>query len=245
MVGEYVIKPLSQEKLESYFKMRFRTAKTHNKALLSQQSSETGLETDVFDPISLHIGTFQKGTLVGCSRLTQPKNLSIFLERERAPESARLKEQAEFDKKSLPSSAFLKDRDLIKLEYFLEGIKFSGKRFSEAGRFINTSSDFNPRVVAHMLGYIWALNTFYDIDYCFFNTTRAHARYYTRLFDCKPVLPELSFNTGAKAEKYLLYADIKEPPKRQIEMIRGILGAFEKSGKPSTVLLHKVMKMAS
>lgn len=245
MVGEYVIKPLSQEKLESYFKMRFRTAKTYNKALLSQQSTETGLEMDVFDPFSLHIGTFQKGTLVGCSRLTQPKNLSIFLERERTLESVRLKEQAEFDKKSLPSSAFLKDRDLIKLEYFLEGIKFSGKRFSEAGRFINTSSDFNPRVVAHMLGYVWALNAFYEIDYCFFNTTQAHARYYTRLFNCKPILPELSFNTGAKAKKYLLYADIKKPPKRQIDIIKGILNSFKKNGRPGAVSLHKVLKMAS
>ncbi|MDW3651793.1 MAG: hypothetical protein R8P61_32240 [Bacteroidia bacterium] len=217
----------------------------YNKALLSQAANEARLEMDLFDPISLHIGTFQNDRLVGCSRLTQPKSLSIFLERERSLKDARRREQIEFDERSLPSSAFLEDRNLLKLEYFLEGIKFSGKRFSEAGRFIHTSNTFNPRLVAHMLGYIWALNAYYEIDYCFFNTTKAHAKYYTRLFGCKAILPELRFNTGAKSEKYFLYADIKNPPRTQFRLIKKILDAFEKNEGPAAISIKHVLKKAS
>ena len=230
MVKLMVIRPLFSHELEAYFQMRFSAAKKHNAALISKEANESGLETDLFDSNSIHIGSFANGSLIGCIRLSAPIKQKIFdpeyLCYKQELKDIRDQEQKAINNYRLPSSKFLKGKDLEQLEGYFEGLIKNKKNIAESGRFINLDESFHPRLIQAMLCYVWALNLYFNVDFCFFNTTQDHARYYKRLFNCKTVFPEISFETGATDLKYLLYADIMNLPSRQADTIKSIFDSF-------------------
>lgn len=213
--------------------MRFDAAKKHNAALISQDALRSELEIDPFDSRAIHIGSFANGALTGCIRLCSASQQSVFhpkyLSYRDSFDQVRRKEQQAMNSYCLPSSRFLEGEELHRLETYFYSLLLSQKKISESGRFINLEEEFNPRLVRAMLCYVWAMNLYFDVDMCFFNTTPDHARYYKRLFNCKSVFPELAFDTGAKDVKQLLYADILNPPQRQVETIGSILDSFANS----------------
>lgn len=238
MVSTISIRPILAHELISYFQIRYKVAQKHNLALISGQQEASKLEIDTFDTRSIHIGAFWEAELIGCIRLVSAQGQTSFALKSQSFLNKRIQEQDAINEMTLPSSKFLEAQDRLKLENHFAGLQASGKTLSEGSRFINLLSDFHPRLLRGMLCYVWAMNLFFEIDYCFLNTTAQHGRYYKTLFNCKDLFPEMSLDTGAQDKKFLLYAEINQPHRKQEENIYKLLDQFRKAEALSTYSLE-------
>ena len=235
MVRRLIIRPLREDEYENYFKMRYEKATIHNPLLIKKVKGN--IEMDVFDEFSLHVGAFLGEMLIGCARLVVPVNSQIKIKNYQnlkfigSLSQARLREQEEISNYSLPTSTFLNENSLKTLEDYFIKIQQKGKGISEIGRLINFSDD--SRIYRHipaLIRYIWALNMYFDIDFCFLNASQKHARFYERSFACQILFPSILINTGGPDLKCILRADIFHPSPKHSPKIIEFKKLFEEKG---------------
>lgn len=228
----YTIRPFKASELEGYLKRRFQSAQKNNKALLNEGVSNIGLEIDSFDFAGIHLGCFLGDELLACVRVVSSSSYQALPVPSAIHYSLKKLSTPFYPPQGhslplLPSAYFLEPYQQAILNTYLRNLHQKGFKMSEAGRLISFSKKISIKLLLSCLSYVFAVNAFYGIDYCFFNATPAHARFYKKYFSCKPVLPSLSFDTGAKKEKKLLIADIKKLDCSQTAEIESILAHFK------------------
>lgn len=223
-----IIRPLQDEELEGYFKLRYESALKNNTALLNEAVSALGMEIDSFDFSAIHIGCFDSKELIACVRIAFPPAMDNLDIGKRESQNlmtllSSLKEKFPPSPICLPSSAFLAEKERKILEAYFQQFLDKGKKIAEVGRLISFSDKFSLKSIISCLSYIYALCILQGIDYCFFNAPVLHTKFYSKYFPCERIFPEIKFDTGAKSKKELILTDVKISSFPQREYIQKIL----------------------
>jgi len=240
-----IIKPIeSSAELSDYFEARnssdykFAKSEIKNNAINRQM-----YELDTHDLFSSHFGAYDNNRLLGCVRFANPEEIwntrvdYNHLYYDLIKKFVRV----ETRKSILPLSDYVHSEFRYELIDFFKSIIKEEITFNEIGRLLRIDKNASNDLMKYIICYAWAYQRYYEIDYCFFETTSKHYSFYSKIFNCKRILPHMKFAPVANKESYVLVqATTKDLPKETDVIVNKILDEFKKAGGPCAININEI-----